>query len=58
MSSDNAQSGGDIVRFDQSDSVTGIGRLGRSGMFFVFLLAEFSFFFFFFSVSESVRVLQ
>ena len=55
MSSDNAQSGGDIVRFDRSDRMTSIGKLGRSRMFFVHLLAEFSFFFFV-SVSVSVCV--
>ena len=47
MPHDNAQSGGDIVRFGQSDDMTSIGKLGRSGRFFC-LLAEFFFFFFFF----------
>ena len=47
MPNDNAQSGADIVHFEQSDDMTSIGRLGRSGRFF-YLLAEFSSFFFLF----------
>ena len=40
---------------DQSDDMTSIGKLGRSRMFFVHLLAEFSFFFFTMRVSVCVR---
>ena len=35
MSPDNAQSGGVIVRYGQSDGMTSIGGLGRSGRFFL-----------------------
>ena len=56
MPHDNAQSGGGIVRFVQSDDMASIGKLGRSRMFFVHLLAEFSFFFFTMSVRTSVSV--